>query len=101
MFLPKITSDYLNQIYNELSDLTPIRNRVMHTRPLLGGDFSAVYDFIQKLKYNSPIDWKCGIETRELIEKDPSYLLTLRLPTTNYFEKSSDVIHNLPLPDFF
>lgn len=100
VFLPKITSDYLNQIYNELSDLTPIRNRVMHTRPLLGGDFSAVYDFIQKLKYNSPIDWKFSIETRELIEKDPSYLLTLRLPTTNYFEKSSDVIHNLPLPDF-
>jgi LuxR family glucitol operon transcriptional activator len=39
IFLPKFASEYLNDIYKELSDLTPIRNRVMHTRPLLGGDF--------------------------------------------------------------
>ena len=100
VFLPKQSSDYLNEIFNDLSDLTPIRNRVMHTRPLLGGDFSTVYDFIQKLKNNSPIEWKYAIETRELIEKDPSYLLTLRLPTTNVYDQPSKVIHNLPLPDF-
>ncbi|OIQ18718.1 MAG: hypothetical protein BM557_07300 [Flavobacterium sp. MedPE-SWcel] len=100
VFLPKLTSDYLNQIYNELSDITPIRNRVMHTRPLLGGDFSIVYDFIQKLKSNSPIEWKFSIETRDLIEKDPSYLLTLKYPSIDSSEKYSDVIHNLPLPDF-
>lgn len=64
IFLPKSTSDYLNEVFNELSDLTSIRNRVMHTRPLLGGDFSTVYDFVQKLKNNSPINWKITIETR-------------------------------------
>jgi len=100
VFLPKTTSDYLNDIFNDLSDLTPIRNRVMHTRPLLGGDFSTVYDFIQKLDNKSPIEWKYTIETRELIEKDPSYLLTLRLPTTNVYEIPNNVINNLPLPDF-
>jgi LuxR family transcriptional regulator, glucitol operon activator len=100
VFLPKITSDYLNEIYNELTDLTPIRNRVMHTRPLLGGDFSTVYDFVQKLKYNSPIDWKITIETREILEKDPSYILTLKIPTTSVYGESSKVIHNLPIPDF-
>lgn len=100
VFLPKPTSEYLNDIFKELSELTPVRNRVMHTRPLLGGDFSIVYDFIQKLGINSPIDWKITIETREIIEKDPSYLLTLRIPTTSIYEEKSKVIHNLPIPDF-
>lgn len=100
VFLPKLTSDYLDQIFNELSDLTPIRNRVMHTRPLLGGDFSTVYDFVEKLKNNSPIDWNYTLETRELIEKDSSYLLSLKLPTSNFFNEPSEVIHNLPVPDF-
>ena len=72
----------------------------MHTRPLLGGDFSTVYDFVQKLKNNLPIDWKNAIETRELIEKDPAYLLTLRLPTIANYEIPSTVTHNLPVPDF-
>ena len=100
VFLPKVTSQYLSLIFSELLDLTPIRNRVMHTRPLLGGDFSTVYDFVQKLKNNLPIDWKNAIETRELIEKDPAYLLTLRLPTIATYETPSKVTHNLPVPDF-
>jgi len=100
VFLPKLTADYLNSIFQELSDLTPIRNRVMHTRPLLSGDFSTVYDFVQNLKGKLPIDWKFAIETRELIEKDPSYLLTLRLPTFSNYEPQSKVVHNLPVPDF-
>jgi LuxR family glucitol operon transcriptional activator len=100
VFLPKPTSDYLISIFQELSDLTAIRNRVMHTRPLLSGDFSTVYDFVQGLKHKLPIDWKFVIETRELIEKDPSYLLTLRLPTFKDYEPQSKVVHNLPVPDF-
>lgn len=72
----------------------------MHTRPLLGGDFSTTYDFITKLKKADPVDWKISIETRDLIEKDPSYILTLKLPQSITFEKTSKVIHNLPVPDF-
>lgn len=100
VFLPKPTSDYLTSIFQELSDLTAIRNRVMHTRPLLSGDFSTVYDFVQGLKQKLPIEWKFVIETRELIENDPSYLLTLRLPTFKDYEPQSKVVHNLPVPDF-
>lgn len=100
VFLPKPTADYLNSVFQELSNLTPIRNRVMHTRPLLSGDFSTVYDFVQNLRGKLPIDWKLALETRELIEKDPSYLLTLRLPTFSNYEPQSKVVHNLPVPDF-
>lgn len=100
VFLPKQTADYLTSIFQQLVDLIPIRNRVMHTRPLLGGDFSTIHDFVQTLKNDSPIDWKFTIEARELIEKDPSYLLTLRLPPVTLYTQPSKVVHNLPAPDF-
>lgn len=100
VFLPRPLINYLNDILNDLIELTPIRNRVMHTRPLLGGDFSTTYDFITKLKRTDPIDWKNTLETRELIESDPAYILTLKLPHVVSLEKSNRVIHNLPVPDF-
>ncbi len=100
VFLPKGIIDYLKSIYNNLEELTPIRNRVMHTRPLLGGDFSTVYDFVSNLKKTDPLDWKFSIETKELIENDPAYILTLRLPPNISYEKTNKVIHNLPVPDF-
>lgn len=100
VFLSKQASDYLNTIYKVLSDITPIRNRVMHTRPLMGGDFSFIFEFVQKLKQSDPINWKLTIETRSAIEQDPSYLLTVNLPKTSIFEPIGSVIHNLPAPDF-
>lgn len=100
VFLSKQSSNYLNSIHQVLSDITQIRNRVMHTRPLLGGDFSFVFEFVQKLKQSDPINWKLTIETRNSIEQDPSYLLTVNLPKTSIFEPISSVIHNLPAPDF-
>jgi hypothetical protein len=72
----------------------------MHTRPLLGGDFALVYDFVSKLKVSDPIDWRATIETRNLIEKDPSYVLTLKFPLTTFTSHTNNVIHNLPVPDF-
>jgi LuxR family transcriptional regulator, glucitol operon activator len=99
-FLPKNVSSYLDVIFGILAELVPIRNRVMHTRPLLGGDFSTVYNFITGLKKTDPIDWKHSLEARNLIEKDPGYVLTLKIPTNSLYEKASKVIHNLPAPDF-
>lgn len=99
-FLPKNTSDYLKSIFNNLSDITPIRNRVMHTRPLLGGDFSLIYNFVSDLKKASPIEWNITIETRDKIEKDPAYVLTLTIPTIEREVSEKSVIHNLPRPDF-
>jgi LuxR family glucitol operon transcriptional activator len=100
VFLNKQTNEFLTQIYNDLVSIIPVRNRVMHTRPLLGGDFAIVYDFITKLKTSDPIDWKATIETRNLIEKDPSYVLTLKFPSISYNSQTNRVIHNLPVPDF-
>ncbi|SHK71716.1 NB-ARC domain-containing protein [Epilithonimonas mollis] len=99
-FLTKDESDYLKKIFSNLSDLTPIRNRVMHTRPLLGGDFTSLYNFVSELKSTDPFNWPTTIETRKKIENDPSYVLTLSLPSLEYQTPETKVIHNLPLPDF-
>jgi LuxR family glucitol operon transcriptional activator len=97
--LPTAISSYLSEITNLLSDITPIRNRVMHTRPLLSGDFATVYGFVTELKRADPIPWTITIETRDKIEKDPTYVLTLSVPSLSYDDETS-VIHNLPTPDF-
>lgn len=99
-FLTKEASNYLKEIYKSLEELTPIRNRVMHTRPLLGGDFTTVYNFISELKQNNPINWSITLETKTKIESDPTYVLTLTLPTLEYQKPDQIVIHNLPKPDF-
>lgn len=99
-FLKKESAIYLKSIFKTLSDLTSIRNRVMHTRPLLGGDFSFTYDFISTLKESDPLEWKITIDTRNKIEKDPSYVLTLKFPSYHQKEEVSKVSHNLPVPDF-
>ncbi|TDO03215.1 tetratricopeptide repeat protein [Sunxiuqinia elliptica] len=99
-FLRKDTADYLKTIFQCLCDLTPIRNRVMHTRPLLGGDFSFTYDFVSSLKKTDPIDWLITIDTREKIDRDPSYVLTLKFPLNHFEEEIKQISHNLPVPDF-
>ncbi len=99
-FLDKRTFDYLKSIFSTLTDITPIRNRVMHTRPLVGGDFSFTYDFVLGLKKSDDIDWNITIDTREKIEKDPSYVLTLKFPTYQFEEVFENITHNLPVPDF-
>lgn len=98
-FLNTNQVNYLKGIYDKLTDLTPIRNRVMHTRPLLGGDFSFTFDFITTLRKSDPIDWYVTIETRDKIEKDPTYVLTLKFPQVDSDEQYR-VTHNLPVPDF-
>jgi len=99
-FLTKEESEYLKQNISTLSELTPIRNRVMHTRPLLGGDFTTIYNFVTNLKKTDPFQWTTTIETRQKIESDPTYVLTLTFPTIETQTGNSKVIHNLPLPDF-
>ncbi|MDM8176008.1 NB-ARC domain-containing protein [Olivibacter sp. 47] len=98
VFLTKEASNYLQSIFPTLQDITPIRNRVMHTRPLLGGDFAFVNDFIASLKKSDPIHWSTSLETRESVSKDPLYVLTLSIPSLS--EEKADIIHNLPIPDF-
>lgn len=94
--IPPNMSSYLKSIYSHLSKLTPIRNRVMHTRPLLQEDLPDVYSFVNKLTGNESINWTNVLQTKYEIERNSSWVQTLTLPFTDVDE----VIHNLPYPDF-
>ena len=98
IFLTQEINDYLKKVYNELIEITPIRNRVMHTRPLLGGDFTTVYDFISNLRHTDAVPWTTTIETRNKVEQDSTYVLTLTIPSIA--REEANIIHNLPIPDF-
>ncbi len=88
----------LKQIVNQLNEIAPIRNRVMHTRPLLAGDFSEVYAFVNEIIELKSIEWGTTVDTKKKIEEDPSYVLTLSIPSFRF--QSEEPEHNLPLPDF-
>jgi len=88
----------LKELRNKFTELIPIRNRVMHTRPLLGGDFTTVFSFIIEIERCSILPWNQTLENKERIELDPSYVLTLSIP--GYNTESQNVYNNLPLPDF-
>ena len=88
----------LKEFNEKFKELIPIRNRVMHTRPLLGGDFATVFAFITEVERCSILPWKQLIETKNRIETDPSYVLTLSIPS--YSSPQYTTYNNLPLPDF-
>jgi LuxR family glucitol operon transcriptional activator len=96
--VPEETVLEITSLVPRLNALVPIRNRVMHTRPLQVGDFTEVYTFIHELIENSKHKWLTTSDTKSKIDEDPSYVLTLSIPS---FRLNSDEIeHNLPLPDF-
>lgn len=70
----------------------------MHTRPLQVGDFMEVYAFINDIQESRNIQWTTTLDTKRKIEEDPSYVLTLSIPSFRFQSEESE--HNLPLPDF-
>jgi len=70
----------------------------MHTRPLQVGDFTEVYAFVNEISESQNIKWSTTIDTKKKIEEDPSYVLTLSIPSFGF--QTEEFYHNLPLPDF-
>lgn len=95
--LPSNLANSFAKYYESLVHLVPVRNRVMHTRPLQAGDFVTVYEFVLSLTDSSELNWSHTILVRNRIESDPSYVLTLTLP---FLPPQTQVLHNLPAPDF-
>jgi LuxR family glucitol operon transcriptional activator len=97
-FFPDAIIEEIKNSIPELEKLIAVRNRVMHTRPLMSGDFLIAFTF-GKIKQESRNDvWLTLKSTLIKIEEDPSYVLTLSLPVLNLLNE--DAHHNLPIPDF-
>lgn len=79
--------------------IIPIRNRVMHTRPLEVGDRSLLTEVLENISSIMHwIDWKETIITREKIRNKPHEIFNQNFKKS--YEYESNVYHNLPQPEF-
>ncbi|WP_320122105.1 NB-ARC domain-containing protein [uncultured Sphaerochaeta sp.] len=88
------------ELIKRIVDITPIRNRIMHSRPL---EYSDLEDLKNLCNYIFRIDKKHKSfselwEVSSAIQKDPGVSLNYTLPEFEVVENS--IQNNLPLPDF-
>jgi LuxR family glucitol operon transcriptional activator len=81
----------------KLEGLIPIRNRVMHIRPLHFQDLPYVSSLCEALIDEDETIWVHTHETLKRLQEEPSFVLALEIPL---IEQNSLKKHNLPLPDF-
>ncbi|WP_323975737.1 tetratricopeptide repeat protein [Aeromonas hydrophila] len=94
--LPHHISAIVKKNSKTLEKIIPVRNRVMHIRPLDVEDYPNTSAYCYTLVDQEPTIW-CNLkDTLEHIEKNPSYVLSLDIK--NLDDGYSN--HNLPLPDF-
>lgn len=94
-----INNDKVEKIKEYFGKIIPIRNRVMHTRPLEIGDRATLFEIMDEIA--SKIDWIAWVETnniKKMIESEPTKLFEVE----KYYRSSirDSVYHNLPSPEF-
>lgn len=88
------------RLINEyFAKVIPVRNRVMHTKPLEIGDRSLLIEIMDTINASCAwIDWKEVQETKRKILNDPSQFLSRKyIPKIEY---NPNIYHNLPEPEF-
>lgn len=79
--------------------IIPIRNRVMHTRPLEIGDRSVLTEVAGRIGTELPfIEWNELNKTRDIILTKPHEIYLQS--SVNRYERDTHVYHNLPVPEF-
>lgn len=87
----------LPTLQDAINSLAPIRNRVMHTRPLHFDDLARTIDTATDLVRRQKLMWPMLEGTLKRLQEEPSFVLSLDLPSPWEVEVVS---HNLPIPDF-
>lgn len=94
-----INNEKANEIRKFFNKIIPVRNRVMHTKPLELGDRALLIEVMEEIdKKIQWINWDELCSTREIIKTDSSKLLTKKY--IGIKEYNPTVYHNLPLPEF-
>ena len=96
--LSSSSSSYLSKITPTLEKCAPIRNAVMHGRPLEIDYFATVCNIASGFSNHSEGNWKHLSHTLSEIENDSSYVFGLSF--TIIEESVPGIYNNLPIPDF-
>lgn len=94
--IPNHISVYIKRNTNNFEKLIPIRNRVMHIRPLDVEDYPKTFAFCHQLINDEPTIWKHLVNIINIISKNPSHVF--KLDVRNFEDTYKN--HNLPIPDF-
>lgn len=95
----KLNNQKANDLKNYFSKIIPIRNRVMHTRPLEIGDRATLVEVLDTIPDKLPwLSWKETRNTKDTIENNPQKLVAKDYNRVVDYE--SNTYHNLPEPEF-
>ena len=92
------TKSYIKKYYIGLVGLIPIRNRVMHSRPLEFDDLPRVSDLTSEVVKSQPALWANLRTTRRELERNPEFATTLIIPDAP--DETTKVLHNFPEVEF-
>lgn len=95
--LPLQISDSLKRFNRDFEVAIPIRNRVMHIRPLNFDDLPIISNLCEGLLNDNKSIWLNIESAIERISRNPSSVLSLDI---RCYEDDTFINHNLPLPDF-
>lgn len=96
--LDSVTQSYIKRYYLGLEGVVPIRNRVMHSRPLEFDDLSIVSNLTAELVKSHRALWANLRTTRKDLDKDPDFAAGLTIPDA--IDESTKLLHNLPQAEF-
>jgi LuxR family glucitol operon transcriptional activator len=96
--LDKVTKGYIKKYYLGLERVIPVRNRVMHSRPLEFDDLPKVSDLAAELVKSHRALWANLRTTRRALERNPDFVTALSIPETP--DETTKILHNLPQVEF-
>jgi cold shock CspA family protein/Tfp pilus assembly protein PilF len=96
--LDGVTQTYIKKYYLGLEGVIPIRNRVMHSRPLEFDDFTRVSDLAAELVRSHRSLWANLRTARKELDRDPDFFASLTIPDS--VDENTKVLHNLPQAEF-
>ncbi len=90
--------DEVKRLTPSLDQLVPVRNRVMHSRPIMVEDLPTILSFSESVSISNSTIWSTLRGTLKKIHEDPSYVFSLSIPELGI--RNDRTIHNLPFPEF-
>lgn len=93
LILPADLGDELRANTHAVNEIVPIRNRVMHGRPLASGDAEKVVGACERFTSRY---WPTTLETLQHLAKDATWQPVFEVKA----KPSEKVLHNLPLADY-